>query len=570
MNIALGFWGIIGTIFSCIVLSYVSIATMFGPFIAPVLVLFASILFRGDVGRGDKKLFEHKLAIFQAIGSVGGMIAIGVGFTFPTLYFLSPTDFHALLQNKWYFSGLLGITTLIAGLFGLWLGRLYSRALLERSGLRFPVSVMIHETIVAQDHKADAKLLVQGTSFSLITCLLRDGLKAGSLAIPSVFSWFGLSKNIIIAESIFGNALALSIMPMVWAIGFTAGMTIVVPLLVGALSKYLVVYPLNMHSLWLPWTFFKPLSQGSFLTAFCSGLVLAELFNGLSRYPGQLKRWIEKKAAEDFSIGNQINESVQMVRSFFSGHADEAVDQVSHWYDRYEGLLLFTLSWSLLYALGFSVFAALFTVVGAMFVTYNICFIAGKIGLVTFGRFVTFIMLPALFLFALTPFQITWLSIFVVVTMAAAANYLFSVKIGDLQKISRHDMHRYTMMGIFVTAAVIGLILWILCTNFELGSADLFGQRGRSRALLINSFSFDWQILLLGFMYGYFLRFLRLSPTMVFGGLLMPNNLTIGLLIGATINRFFFNNKTQHPFWSGMLAGDTLWEFFSIACKMFG
>jgi hypothetical protein len=152
--------------------------------------------------------------------------------------------------------------------------------------------------------------------------------------------------------------------------------------------------------------------------------------------------------------------------------------------------------------------------------------------------------------------------------MATASNLLFSAKVGDLEHVSRKKIHRYTWLGLVITAVAIGACIWLLCTHFTLGSAELFGQRGRSRALLIQSFSFDLRIVSLGFLYGYALRLFRLSPTMVFGGLLMPNNLTIGLSIGALMSAYSKDAKSEHPFWSGMLAGDSLWELVSIACKM--
>ena len=97
-------YGILGAIFSTLVLTYVSIATMFGPFIAPVLVLLASMLLRPMITSQSRKAFEHALSIVQAIGSVGGMLGIAIGFTLPTVYFLSPETFAQLIANPFSFS----------------------------------------------------------------------------------------------------------------------------------------------------------------------------------------------------------------------------------------------------------------------------------------------------------------------------------------------------------------------------------------------------------------------------------------------------------------------------------
>jgi hypothetical protein len=574
MRISIYVVGILGAFFSTLILTYVSIATMFGPFIAPVLVLLASMLFRSEIARSGRKMFEQELAIVQAIGSVGGMIAIAIGFTLPTLYFLAPESLMELLQTPFTFSWVLGLTVIVAGLFGLWLGKIFLVSLMQKSNLKFPVSIMVHETIVAQDHEDGARLLIKGSLFSIVTCMARDGLKLGKTVIPSVFSWVGLSKNIIVFPAFFGKELVFSVMPMVWAIGFTAGISIVLPLLVGMLSKYLVVAPLNLHAQWVPsgWALFAPMKDESFLTAFCSGLVLAEFAMGMLKYPLMMHKWcLSMKQEGSCSLLSRSRTFLQNWMNVILGRSGGVQsEQVMHWYDSIEAPLTILASVALLWHAQFSLFSILFLLVGTGLVTYNICYMAGKIGLVAFGRFVTFVMLPSLFLFSLTSFQITWLCLFSAIAMATASNFLFSVKVGELQDITAKAMHRYTLLGIIATALVAGFFFWVLCQHFELGSAELFAQRGRSRALLIQSFHFDWMVLLLGFLYGYLLKFFKLSPTMVFGGLLMPNNLTIGLLVGAVINYIFYNNKTEHPFWSGMLAGDTLWEFFLILCRMIG
>lgn len=562
--------GTIFSLFSCLVLSYVSIATMFGPFIAPVLVLMGSLVFRLTHSSKSRGEINHELTLLQTIGSVGGMIAIGIGFTLPTLHFLAPQEFSALINTPLYFCTLIGALCLTAGGFGIWLGRLFFRSLLQESKLSFPVGVMIHETITSQAQQQQARMLLKGSMFSWITCMARDGFSVGSVTVPSVLTSLGLPKNVPIFPSIFGKELIISFMPMVWAIGFTAGMSIILPLIVGCFSKYLVVYPLNHHASLLPFSFFSPMSDEMFLTAFCSGIVIAEFAAGMSKYPTVILGWIRsiKHNGIRFYVNALYNFIWGIGHAGAAGPGEHPVEEAMNFYDKVEGFLVLSSSMLLLWYLGFSLITSVGIMIGTGMVTYNICYMAGKIGLVAFGRFVTFVMLPALFLFSLTNLQITLLCVFCSIAMATASNLLFSAKVGDLEHVSRKKIHRYTWLGLVITAAAIGFCIWLLCTHFTLGSAELFGQRGRSRALLIQSFSFDLRIVSLGFLYGYALRLFRLSPTMVFGGLLMPNNLTIGLSIGALMSAYSKDAKSEHPLWSGMLAGDSLWELVSIACKM--
>jgi len=75
--------------------------------------------------------------------------------------------------------------------------------------------------------------------------------------------------------------------------------------------------------------------------------------------------------------------------------------------------------------------------------------------------------------------------------------------------------------------------------------------------------------LILGFLYGVLLKKFKVNPTMVFGGILMPNSLTIGLMVGAVISWFTKKSKEKQPFWSGVFAGESMWILISMLLRMF-
>ena len=49
---------------------------------------------------------------------------------------------------------------------------------------------------------------------------------------------------------------------------------------------------------------------------------------------------------------------------------------------------------------------------------------------------------------------------------------------------------------------------------------------------------------------------------MVLGGLLMPLNITIGLVIGGLATLFVKDKEEYFPFWSGVFAANSLWMIF--------
>ena len=70
------------SLLSTAAMSYSSMATPIGPWIGPTLVLCAMLIF-SIIGRGAT---STNLALVTSAGSVGGILATAVGFSFPTLY----------------------------------------------------------------------------------------------------------------------------------------------------------------------------------------------------------------------------------------------------------------------------------------------------------------------------------------------------------------------------------------------------------------------------------------------------------------------------------------------------
>jgi hypothetical protein len=234
----------------------------------------------------------------------------------------------------------------------------------------------------------------------------------------------------------------------------------------------------------------------------------------------------------------------------------------------FEALFAFLLITGLLFYFKFPILSLVIILPLTVISAYNIGFIGCQIGLVQIGRFTTFVMIPTLLLFKLTSLQITILCVLVSVCISTSADLLFDYKIGSLCEVSDAKIHRYQWLGVVVTSACMGLVLWLLFTNLQLGTAELFAQRAKSRALLIQSFDFNWMVVFLGFLYGLILKKMKISPSMVFGGLLMPNGLTIGLVIGAVGSLFLKKKKDLFPFFSGIFAGESIWLILSILTKV--
>jgi len=164
--------------------------------------------------------------------------------------------------------------------------------------------------------------------------------------------------------------------------------------------------------------------------------------------------------------------------------------------------------------------------------------------------------------------QITAVCVFFNICAATCSDLLFDFKTGSFCSLKRSELHLAQWIGLFVTSISIGVILYLLFTHLKLGSDQLFAPRGQSRALLVRSLNLDLHVVSLGFLYGFILKKLKVSPTMTFGGIIMPNRITFGLTIGGLLTLLTNNKEKYIPFCSGVFASGALWVLISILLKL--
>ena len=571
MNLMISVVGIIFALFSSMILAYVSIVTMIGPWIAPTLVLVASILLKFRFKRKPHDIENKEIALIQTVGSVGALVAVALGFTLPTLYFLDEKLFNSWLAAPVYFCGLVTAAVLSSGILGMYLAKMFGEKLIYRDKLKFPVSLLIHKMITSQSQGKQVRNMFTGFFSSAAFCFVRDGIFHVKGLLP---------KTLYLFPSMFGRELALSMFngPTLLAVGFTTGAVIATPLIVGMLSKYLVLYPINNHSLYLPFNFFAVQNSRSFTIAFCSGLVLAEAALGVTRYPkiiwNTVKGYINvekiKKTIREIMLRNMSSGIVEVP----SEKPNNDIVSKHNIRKALEAVLVLSASFAFLTYLKFSILSQIFILSLTIIATYQISIMGGTIGLIPFGRFATFVMIPTMLLFKLDYVQITFLCVFVNVSSAVASDLLFDYKVGELCGIKFKRIRQYQWLGLIITALSMGGILWLLFTSFQIGTPELFAQRGKTRALLVlsifNATAFNYKVLIAGALYGYGLKRLKVSPALVLGGILMPNNISIGLILGGLGSKLFKNPESHFPLWSGVFAGESTWVLSIMLLKLLG
>lgn len=531
--------GALLALFSTAVMSYLTMATPMGPWIAPTLALLAMLAFKALRYNGAQAMKATALA--TVTGSVGGILATAFGFSFPTLYFVDKELFTSWMRSPVYFACVVSGLALAAGGFGFWIANRLEDKFIFQDDLAFPIGQMVHKLIIAQQNIRKAYELAAGFVSSLVFSIFQDGCGIVHGFIP---------KQIVFVPSYSYGVfrvpqLALEMWPMLWAIGIVTGHAIAKPLAVGALVKIFCAD--TLHAAY----FHTHLSIDEFLLAFCSGLVLSSALIGLMDTSKILWRGVGN------FIKNPLNQMMAVPAKDKRNYAQREflVETVVV----FGGMIVF------LSYFKFSLITQLYLISFTFICAYQIVRIAGEIGMAQLGRFATFVMVPAMFLFSLNYTQIVFIATFVEICGGVATDIMFGRKIGALSGIPSREMKRYQLWGLFSSSVVIGVVFWLLLTSFQLGSPALFAQRAQARALLIASKNFDVTVLIIGFIFGLLLKQLRMSPMLVLGGLIMPLNHSIVLMAGGFTALMFKNKEEWIPFWSGVFAAGSLWAL----CRAF-
>lgn len=511
------------SVVSSAVMTYISLATMIGPWMGPTLVLVAlavSSLFRS--------LTPQRLLLPVLGGALGGIIATAIGFSLPTLYFINQTEFMTYLDNPYACMGIIFVLILVAGCLAFLLVEYCKKDFLEDRKLPFPVGKLVYEVAMSPDSSGSKKRLIQGIGamllYAVVNSVAKYMLRAkavvydGCLAATRSYQ-VGICK-------IPALRFDMGLLPMFVAIGFLAGHQMTVPLLLGAALRILFVDTLHdVH--------FAHVSDSDFMFAFCSGIV-----------------------AVGFVIYS-LKMIIPAIKGFyrFSKMLDQIYRQPK--YRRVASgciLVALILSWWSDFSWG----ATTYVIIGTLLASYQLVVIAGEIGMSLLGRFATFVMMPGLFIFNFSALQATMVATFVELCGGIATELCFGWKTAELANLNKRDVRLYQIGGIIIAAATVAAVFWLLVTHFQLGSDQLFAQRAQSRALLIQAGTFDIKVVMLGALCGLILHLLQWNSMLILGGLLMSLSMIIPLVIGGVLSWAIPKKDRFAPFCSGVYATNSI------------
>jgi hypothetical protein len=100
----------------------------------------------------------------------------------------------------------------------------------------------------------------------------------------------------------------------------------------------------------------------------------------------------------------------------------------------------------------------------------------------------------------------------------------------------------------------------LLSSKFQIGSAALGAYKAQARALLVHAHKLDDYLLVgCGLACGWILSLLKINPSMVLGGILMPLDYSLGLIVGGMCTYLVPQKEQWLPFASAIFAANSLW-----------
>lgn len=486
-------------------LAYISMSTGIGPFIAPTIILVSGLFLTTFWVRNKKT--ELWLFFFQQGPSLAGLAATAIGFIFPTFYFLNPKSFLALTSSFFVFTTLFFWITALSLLWGNFWGIIFFKSHFENKG-NFSVPKILNSLIMDLEAGFE-RYFFAGSAVGFSFVLIRT-LFSRVLFLFSTFRFY----------------------PSMMAVGFSLGKKNITSFLFGFFFRYLVLA-----------FFSRQMKTDPFVVS--SGIVATILFLDMFFLAINFLVQLKKKSFQAQAIKN----------SFFFNKKIITLFKPNDFFFLFF-FLIFTSIGAVKLALPF--LAYVFVLAFSIPIIFKASEFAVEFGFLPFGRFATFIMLPAFFFFKLGDFQLVLISLFVALSCAGAISYLFNQKLAYFLGVFDEKVFKNQLLSIFFTSIFSAVVFLFLFQRFQLGSEELFAQKGFARAILLKSFNINRFDFFFGGLVFSFLKISKISEMVFLNTLLMPPALSASLFAGSLISVFIKSSKNTDFFTVGVFAGESI------------
>jgi len=486
----------------------------------------------------EKDASVHEINIAQTTASTGGILAAGICFTIPAIYFLDPELFDTLISNPGSFIFKIFVLALVGGIMGVLFSAYLRRNMIIEEKLPFIIGEATADTIKAGEKGGrKIKILLSAFGLSAIFTTLRDGV---SLTIGKLhFVFNGIIPDFKQFQlGVF--KIEVPFIPMAFGAGYLIGYKIVSIWFLGCLFSYYLFQPLVHYLYSVPMdqmvTYILPLGVGAVIGGGVTLFFLRVIPSSIRTF----KAMISAKVSKD-----ELNPRLIPIFAIIS---------------------VFIMS----FILNLSIVASLLAILGIWVITALAGRMTGEIGIDPMEVFAVIIVLFVKIVVSLGTLESIFIAAIAAVSVGVAGDLLFDLKAGHMLGTSPKSQAKAQILGVIIGSFVVGFSLLAILNAFTLGSPELYALQARSVSYMLGAI--DVKIFLIGFILGTAITFMK-RPGMVFGiGIFIPLYLSVAFFIGGVVN--YLNRKkaedeTERLIASGLIGGEGVVGAILAIVKMF-
>jgi len=486
----------------------------------------------------EKDASVHEINIAQTTASTGGILAAGICFTIPAIYFLDPELFDTLISNPGSFIFKIFVLALVGGIMGVLFSAYLRRNMIIEEKLPFIIGEATADTIKAGEKGGrKIKILLSAFGLSAIFTTLRDGV---SLTIGKLhFVFNGIIPDFKQFQlGVF--KIEVPFIPMAFGAGYLIGYKIVSIWFLGCLFSYYLFQPLVHYLYSVPMdqmvTYILPLGVGAVIGGGVTLFFLRVIPSSIRTF----KAMISAKVSKD-----ELNPRLIPIFAIIS---------------------VFIMS----FILNLSIVASLLAILGIWVITALAGRMTGEIGIDPMEVFAVIIVLFVKIVVSLGTLESIFIAAIAAVSVGVAGDLLFDLKAGHMLGTSPKSQAKAQILGVIIGSFVVGFSLLAILNAFTLGSPELYALQARSVSYMLGAI--DVKIFLIGFILGTAITLMKL-PGMVFGiGIFIPLYLSVAFFIGGVVN--YLNRKkaedeTERLIASGLIGGEGVVGAILAIVKMF-
>jgi hypothetical protein len=493
---------IASSIFSIGMMGYLSMSTELGPWIAPIFIVVVMVFIRSFLY--EKTASKYVIAIVTS-SSLGGMIGICLGLSFPAFFFMHQKIFKIWLASPVKFSLVVAAFIATAAIYAFLVGYILHHYFLVAANRKFPMSRLVYD-VLYNDNPGQVKFLT-----------------AVGVALSFIINRVIVFTNVLSTTSL----IQFSMYPLLVSIGFISGQMIAVPVLIGLITR---VFVFRLIHTYIP----SNMTDRSLVITFCIGMMIAWFVLNLS------VMFIEKSS------------------KYWKTHSFLLMTMRKTWFWVWLFLAIST-NFLLLWYSGVSIFVVLAILMMLMLLALYSVDVLSMIGIVDVSTYVLFVLLGMIYFVSAGMVTMIAVSVLATLCIGIVIDLIFSYKLASLANVDYKFVTKYQIISILTSIFCAGIIFWYFCSSFNIQSYSALAGKTYQFENMVKYAEYNPKIMFAGFFYGVMLYYLLGDLLAIVGSVLMEPAVSTVIVISGAFANMIKNREKIYPAFLGIYAGHMLW-----------